>query len=259
MTDDDLYDDQTIKFLEELWGEGFLSPGGPEEVRRVLHGVDITGKRVLDIGCGSGACAVLIAHDLGADHVTGIDVEEPVCGAARRRAEAAGLSERIVVEKVEPGPFPFPDESFDVVFSKDSIIHIPDKAAMAKEAFRILKPGGMFAASDWLIGHDDDPSPEMVEYIKSEDLDFAMASPATYETAMREAGFEEVELVNRNPWYAEVAAEELAWLTGEKRPGLEERHGKEFIGHQVETWTKMLRVLEKGEHCPHHIRGKKPE
>ena len=76
---------------------------------------------------------------------------------------------------------------------------------------------------------------------------------------MREAGFEEVELVNRNPWYAEVAAEELAWLTGDTRPGLEERHGKEFIGHQVETWTKMLRVLEKGEHCPHHIRGKKPE
>jgi len=256
---DDLYDDQTITFLEELWGEGFLSPGGPDEVRRVLHGVDITGKRVLDIGCGSGACAVLIAHDLGAEHVTGIDVEEPVCGAARRRAEEAGLSERIKVEKVEPGPFPFPDESFDVVFSKDSIIHIPDKAAMAKEAFRILKPGGMFAASDWLIGHDDDPSPEMVEYIKSEDLDFAMASPATYETAMREAGFEEVELVNRNPWYAEVAAEELAWLTGDTRPGLEERHGKEFIGHQVETWTKMLRVLEKGEHCPHHIRGKKPE
>ncbi|MDM8168665.1 methyltransferase domain-containing protein [Roseovarius sp.] len=256
---DDLYDDQTITFLEELWGEGFLSPGGPDEVRRVLHGVDITGKRVLDIGCGSGACAVLIAHDLGADHVTGIDVEEPVCGAARRRAEEAGLSERIKVEKVEPGPFPFPDGSFDVVFSKDSIIHIPDKAAMAKEAFRILKPGGMFAASDWLIGHDDDPSPEMVEYIKSEDLDFAMASPATYETAMREAGFEEVELVNRNPWYAEVAAEELAWLTGDTRPGLEERHGKEFIGHQVETWTKMLRVLEKGEHCPHHIRGKKPE
>ena len=259
MTDDDLYDNQTISFLEELWGEGFLSPGGPDEVRRVLHGVDVSGKRALDIGCGSGACVVLMAHDLGAEHVTGIDVEEPVCAAARRRAELGGVSDRVTIEKVEPGPFPFPDESFDVVFSKDSIIHIPDKAAMAKDAFRILKPGGMFAASDWLIGHDDDPSPEMVEYIKSEDLDFAMASPATYEKAMREAGFEDVELVNRNPWYAEVAAEELAWLTGDERPGLEERHGKEFIGHQVETWTKMLRVLQKGEHCPHHIRGRKPE
>lgn len=259
MTDDDLYDDQTITFLEELWGEGFLSPGGPDEVRRVLHGVDISGKRVLDIGCGSGACAVLIAHDLGADHVTGIDVEEPVCAAARRRAEEGGVSSRVTIEKVSPGPFPFPDESFDVVFSKDSIIHIPDKAAMASDAFRILKPGGMFAASDWLIGHDGDPSPEMVEYIKSEDLDFAMASPGTYEKAMRQAGFEDVELVNRNPWYAKVAAEELAWLTGDRRPGLEDRHGKEFIGHQVETWTKMLRVLESGEHCPHHIRGRKPE
>ncbi|MEQ9675065.1 MAG: methyltransferase domain-containing protein, partial [Roseovarius indicus] len=85
MTDDDLYDNQTISFLEEKWGEGFLSPGGPDEVRRVLHGVDVSGKRALDIGCGSGACVVLMAHDLGAEHVTGIDVEEPVCAAARRR------------------------------------------------------------------------------------------------------------------------------------------------------------------------------
>ena len=55
MSDDVHYDEKIIAFLEDLWGDGFLSPGGAEEVRRVLDGVTISDKSVIDIGCGSGA------------------------------------------------------------------------------------------------------------------------------------------------------------------------------------------------------------
>ena len=258
MSDEDLYDQSHIDFLEDLWGEGFLSPGGADEVGRVLDGVDMAGKTILDIGCGSGAIACLLVDRYDAAHVTGIDVEDPVCNAARTRAAAAGLTDRITITKVTPGPFPFDADRFDVVFSKDSIIHIPDKAAMAAESFRVLKPGGMFAASDWLISHDDAPTPEMAHYLKMEALEFAMASPSKYRAAMEDAGFEAVELVNRNPWYAEVSAAELAELSGPNRAKWQGRHGAEFIDHQIEIWTAMQPVMMSGEHCPHHIRGRKP-
>lgn len=257
MSDDVLYTTESIDFLEELWGEGYLSPGGAEEVARVLHGVDVKGKHVMDIGCGSGAIAVALVRDYGAAHVTGIDVEDPVCNAARARAAAAGLSDKITITKVEPGPFPFDEATFDVVFSKDSIIHIPDKESMARDSFRVLKPGGQFAASDWLMSHDGPPSDQMAEYIAAEGLEFAMASPDRYGKAMADAGFANIELVNRNPWYAKVAAEELAELTGANRAGWEDRHGKDYIAHQVDIWQRLVGVLEKGEHCPHHIRGRK--
>lgn len=258
MSDEVLYSDDHIDFLEELWGEGFLSPGGPDEVARVLEGVDVAGKRVLDIGCGSGAISLLLVREFGAAHVTGIDVETPVCEAARRRVTEAGLTDTITIEKVTPGPLPFPNGAFDLVFSKDSIIHIPDKAALAAEAFRVLRSGGHFAASDWLTDRDGEMSPEMAHYVKMENLEFRMASPATYRAAMEQAGFGDVELVNRNPWYAEVAAAELEDLSGPNRARWEDRHGADFIAQQIETWRAMQPVLKSGEHCPHHIRGRKP-
>jgi hypothetical protein len=65
-----LYDDAMVAFLETLWGEGYLSPGGPEEVARVLRGLDLSGLAVLDIGCGSGGITVSLARDHGAGRVS---------------------------------------------------------------------------------------------------------------------------------------------------------------------------------------------
>lgn len=254
----DHYDTRHIAFLEALWGEGYLSPGGPDEVARVLEGLDLSEAHVLDIGCGSGAIAVSLVRDHNARHVTGIDVEAPVCSASEERVAKAGLSDRITIRKVTPGPLPFDDATFDVVFSKDSIIHIPDKEALAAEVFRVLKPGGWFAASDWLIAHDDAPSPEMARYIALEDLDFAMASPDRYAAALQAAGFESVTLTNRNPWYARVASEELALFLGPERSAFEAAHGADLMADQIKTWEAMVGVLETGEHCPHHLRARKP-
>lgn len=252
------YDTRHIALLEALWGEGYLSPGGPEEVARVVKHAPVAGARMLDIGSGSGAIAIALIREHGAAHVTGVDVEPPVCAAATRRVAAAGLTQNITIQEVTPGPLPFEDATFDVVFSKDSIIHIPDKEALAADVFRILKPGGWFTASDWLMSHDNAPSPEMAAYIALEDLDFAMASPVRYRRALKDAGFENIALTNRNRWYLEVAGEELARLSGPDRGAWEMTHGEDLIASSIETWAAMIKVLETGEHCPHHLLAQKP-
>ena len=47
-----------MNFLGEFWGDGYMSPGGPEEVARVVEGIDLKGYSVLDIGCGSGQITI---------------------------------------------------------------------------------------------------------------------------------------------------------------------------------------------------------
>ncbi len=252
------YTDSLIDFLEVVWGEGYLSPGGAEEVSRILEGSDLRGRHVLDIGCGSGGIAMELVEKYGAGRVTGIDIEDGVLARAASRVEARGLLDRIILQRVDPGPLPFDDASFDIVFSKDSMIHIPDKEALFAEVHRILAPGGWFIASDWLISHDGEPSREMKHYVALEGLSFGMASPDRYRTALEAAGFDQVRMINRNPWYVEVARRERDAIAGELYQRACAAAGKDVVDHNVDTWNAMLVVLESGEHCPHHLRARRP-
>jgi phosphoethanolamine N-methyltransferase len=186
------YPDDFVAGIEWMWGEGFLSPGGPDEVRALLEGVDLAGCRVLDVGSGLGAVDVLLVAEHRAQEVIGIEVEAQLVARAGQAVARAGLSDRIRFQEVTPGPFPFPDEAFDVVFSKDSMIHIPNKPALYGEVLRVLRPGGAFVASDWLYGGGAELSDAMKAWLEIVHLDFKMETPENSAEALRQAGFADV-------------------------------------------------------------------
>ncbi len=252
------YPPRLIAMLESVWGQGFLSPGGAEEVARIVGAHDLTAKSVLDIGCGAGGIDIALVRNHSAGYVVGLDVEDAVLTHARALIADASLSGRIGLVKVAPGPLPFPPQCFDVVFSKDSIIHIPDKHALMRQVCRVLRPGGWFIASDWLIGTDGPPSPEMAAYIAAEGLDFGMASPARYRDAMAQAGFAAVQTVSRNAWYREQARVELARLQGDAGAAAARIVGADFVAQNIAIWSRMIPVLDSGEHCPTHLFAQKP-
>ena len=129
------YDENTISVLEAVWGEGFMSPGGTEEIDRVLGNVDLSQARVLDIGCGIGGAAVHIALTRKPMAITGVDIEENLVELSQTLADKNGVSDICRFQQVDPGPLPFEPESFDIVFSKDSIIHITDKFGLAENVY----------------------------------------------------------------------------------------------------------------------------
>ncbi len=252
------YDDGMQALLQLVWGDGFLSPGGAPEIARVLEGCDLRGMRVLDIGCGLGAIDVLLVTDHGAGHVVGIDLEPELVAKASARVRAAGLSERIDLRVVTAGPMPFADASCDVVFSKDSLVQVPDKAAIFAEVRRVLRPGGQFIASDWLRGGAGPYSAEMLEYFRLEGITYNMASLEDSRAALAGAGFVDIEIRDRNAWYLDLARDELKALTGEWHDVLVSRLGEERAGHFVVNWRQLVLVLERGELRPAHLRARSP-
>ena len=101
------YDGGMLALLQLIWGDGFLSPGGADELGRLFEGIDIRGRKVLDIGCGLGAIDELLITQYGASSVVGIDVDPALLEGLLARVGRAGLGSRIRGVKVEPGKLPF--------------------------------------------------------------------------------------------------------------------------------------------------------
>jgi hypothetical protein len=98
----------------------------------------------------------------------------------------------------------------------------------------------------------------MAAYIKSEGLDFGMASPGRYRDALQAAGFADIRIESRNAWYREEARRELERMKGPWRAGAEAELGADYVAHNIEIWERMVPVLESGEHCPTHLFARKP-
>jgi ubiquinone/menaquinone biosynthesis C-methylase UbiE len=251
------YTDDFIGALELVWGDGFLSPGGKDELALFLEGVDLAGKDVLDVGCGVGGCDVVLVRDHGARHVLGIDIEQPLIDRATARAEQQGLSDQLTFQLVEPGPFPLDDASFDVVFSKDAMIHIEDKHALFKEVFRVLRPGGLFVASDWMRRDEETPGPIAQHWIDTVGLSFGMHSPPFYIDALEAAGFVDTSTTDRNAFATAAMKADYELMTGEGREELIRRTG-DAADHYIDVWHAGWKAAECGELRPGHLRGVKP-
>ena len=248
------YGDEFIDRLHLVWGPGFLSPGGPQEVVEITRGLDLNNALVLDIGCGTGGPAIVLARDLGA-RVVCIDVEPQLLDRAATLANEAGVADQIEHRLVTPGPLPFEDSTFDVVFSKDALIHIPDKKALYADIMRVLKPGGAFAASDWLSGENAADDQALQQYTSLTNLDFAMATERQTADVMRQAGFENVETHDRNAWYSELSRQEVAQIEGPLRDEIIDVSSKEIYQQWLGIRRALAAATNSGGLRPTHLRG----
>ncbi len=128
---------------------------GLEEHLRFLSGFPAPGS-ILDAGCGSGSMARLLAVRHAGARVVGVDLRQDYLTYARKRAQAERLS-NLSFEQGDIFRLPFPDASFDLVWSKYVLQWTKDPAAAVAELRRVTKPGGSvvccnfdgFAVTHW--------------------------------------------------------------------------------------------------------------
>lgn len=252
------YNNQFVTGLEWLWGKGFLSPGGPAEVALILERTSLNNKRVLDIGCGIGGIDRLLVKKHGAAHVTGIDVEPHLLERARTDAEVEDLGECIDYKLVDKDVLEFDDQSFDIVFSKDSIIHIKDKQFIFNEIYRVLRSGGAVAGSDWLGDERKKKSKLMEHWLIINNLDFTFISASDLRQMLEKAGFASVSTRDRNKWYQQAVRDEIDMVTGKNREAFVEIVGEERARQRFESSSAKLKVVDAGELRPTHFYGVKP-
>lgn len=166
------------------------------------------GETVLDLGSGGGLECFLAARQVGeAGRVIGVDMTPEMLQRARQARDRLGLS-NVEFRQGYIEDLPVEDASVDVIISNCVINLSPDKPAVMREMFRVLKPGGRIAISD-IVTHG-----EMPDELKSDmDLWSECASGALpaheWENGLRKLGFVEVRVEpngQQHDWLEKIPA-----------------------------------------------------
>jgi ubiquinone/menaquinone biosynthesis C-methylase UbiE len=146
------------ELLLELFGHDWhlgywVNASTPADAARRLNEVmanrlaATAGMTVLDIGCGVGGPACDIAETTGA-RVVGVSNSRVGLAEAERYARQRGVENLLRFEFAAAPELPFPDGTFDAVWSSEAIHNLEDPAPLAREMARVLKPGGRAVLGD---------------------------------------------------------------------------------------------------------------
>ncbi len=166
-----------------------------ERMRHRLNGIG-PDTRVLDLGAGyAGACRH-ICTDCGCEAVA-LNLSEEQNERGRRKNRTLGLDDRIDVVDGSFEEVPFPDASFDVVWSQDAFLHSGERFKVMQEAARVLKDGGELIFTDPMQA-DDCPEGVLDPILERIHLE-TLGSPGFYRESASELGLEEIGFEDHSP------------------------------------------------------------
>ena len=109
-----------------------------------------SGERVLDVACGTGALARVVAQSISPNgQVVGLDLSPEMLSEARKITLDPSNAAPIEWREGDVSTIPFENESFDIVFCNFGLMFFPDQVAALKEIRRVLKPDGRLALAVW--------------------------------------------------------------------------------------------------------------
>ena len=238
----DRYTRRSILRSERMYGQGFQSPGQQGAMAWACALLDLRpGTRVLDVGSGLGGPAAYLAREHGA-HVVGVDTAPAMVELSRERAARDGLAD-VTFLLGDVRSLDLPERSFDVVWSRDTILYVPEKDALWRRLHALLRPGGQLLVTDFCRG-EATLAPDFAEYVAS--CGYHLQSIPAYAATLRDAGFAGVHPSDETARFERSLRDELDRLAATRESFLAE-FGPEDYAYLVDRWRKKIAFCASGQ------------
>ena len=231
---------------EKVFGDGYISTGGHSTTEYLISKIEPAlkrGARVLDVGSGIGGAAFHLARTYGCV-VTGVDLSPEMVNIAHERAQEAGnLGDgqvKTILGDVLTESFPDP---FDVVWSRDALMHIPDKTRLFARLHDLNAPGGKLVITDYARGTGEG-SPEFQAYIKS--TGYHVVDPAAYGKLIEAAGYKDVRAEDATDRFVGILERELDFLATHRAEFLDS-FSEDDLNYLVARWQMKVGFCKAGD------------
>ena len=233
--DSSQYLETSILQYESVYGEDFVSPGGREMAVELIGRMALApAARVLDVGCGLGGSAFVMARDFDL-RVDGIDLSKNMLALANRKLAANGLSTSVSLQWGDCLELDRVDQ-YDAVYSRDVFLHIEDKPRLFSVLHAALRRGGKLIFTDYCCS----PKPwsdEFSDYV--EDRGYSLHTTDEYAALIEAAGFEQVVADDITARFIEILGSDIERI---ERSDLDQETGHELR----RSWRQKLARAEAG-------------
>ena len=242
--------DAVSPYYQSLWGEhihhGYWIRGDESKELAQDQLMDYVaelanlqaGATVLDIGCGFGGTSVYLAKKYKVS-ATGITISPVQVEMARKAASATKVDAQFLLMDAEALDFA---QQFDVLWSLESISHYHDRRTFFANATRFLKPGGVFALTDWFKKEGLSPAQErkFIEPIERGAF-IEIETMKDYESYLSSSGFEIVHKEDLSKRCAKTWDLASDMIRNKSFWALAAKKGKDFV-----AFLKAFRALRAG-------------
>jgi phosphoethanolamine N-methyltransferase len=196
---------------------------------------------VLDVGSGIGGAAFHLAKAHGAI-VTGVDLSPEMINIAKERAQELDAPSTVTSILGDVLTEPFADK-FGIVWSRDALMHLPDKPALFAHLFNLTEPGGRLAITDYARGVGAG-SPEFQAYIAS--TGYHVVDPATYGKFLEGAGYTDVVVEDATNRFVTILEREIAFLETNRADFLQSFSEKD-LNYLIDRWKMKVGFCQAGD------------
>ncbi len=240
------YSKKRIKLYEQIFGEGYISAGGHKTTEQMCVRLKNFKKnaRVLDIGSGIGGGAFFLESQYGCV-VTGVDLCKDICSIAIDRSTTRGSVVNFLLGDILD--MEFTPKSFDVIMSRDTLLHLPEikKRELFARCIEWLDDNGKIIIGDYCRRPKNEAICESFEaYIAERGYD--LHGPFAYGKLLEDAGFKKVVTWDVSGDFLELLEVELERFREEHNPR-PKHFGKDDFEHFEKSWLKKIEWVRSGD------------